>query len=163
MANTKKLRLLTPTSVFGISSDAVNETHFGHGSIVELLDGNDTVEEQFLTLEQFLDWRDRMERRHWVKQGKGVKAAVDPKHYKDYIDKMQWLDAMSRIPTLREPAKFEAAVELQIRKYLDRNGQKDDSVQELLKARFYIEYLIAYKHAGRPILVSEVASILASI
>jgi len=89
-----------------------------------------------------------------------VNNAVDPKHYKGYVDELQWLDTMSRIPTLRDPAKFEAAVELQIRKYLDRNGQKDDSLQELQKALWYLKYLIAYKKAGRPIKVGEVESIL---
>jgi len=33
-------------------------------------------------------------------------------------------------------------LELQIRKYLDRLGKKDDELQELLKARFYLQYLI---------------------
>ncbi len=89
-----------------------------------------------------------------------IEKAVDPDHYKGYIEELQWLDAMSRIPTLRDPAKFEAAVELQIRKYLDRNGQKDDSLQELQKALWYLKYLIAYKKAGRPIKVGEVESIL---
>lgn len=85
---------------------------------------------------------------------------VDPAHYKGYVEELQWLDTMSRIPTLRDPIKFEAAVELQIRKYLDRNGQKDDSLQELQKALWYLKYLIAYKKAGRPIKVGEVESIL---
>jgi hypothetical protein len=89
-----------------------------------------------------------------------VNNAVDPKHYQGYVEELQWLDTMSRIPTLRDPAKFEAAVELQIRKYLDRNGQKDDSLQELQKALWYLKYLIAYKKAGRPIKVGEVESIL---
>lgn len=85
---------------------------------------------------------------------------IDPKHYKGYVEELQWLDTMSRIPTLRDPIKFEAAVELQIRKYLDRNGQKDESLQELQKALWYLKYLIAYKKAGRPITVGEVDSIL---
>jgi hypothetical protein len=87
-------------------------------------------------------------------------TAVDPAHYKGYVEELQWLDTMSRIPTLRDPIKFEAAVELQIRKYLDRNGQKDESLQELQKALWYLKYLIAYKKAGRPIKVGEVDSIL---
>lgn len=73
-----------------------------------------------------------------------VEKAVDPSHYKGYIDKYQWLDAMSKIPTLRTPELFCAALELQIRKYLDRNGGKDASIQELKKARFYLEYMIQY-------------------
>jgi hypothetical protein len=70
---------------------------------------------------------------------------------------------MSRIPTLKDPKIFSGAVEMQIRKYLDRNGQKDDVIQELLKARWYLNYLIAYKVADRPIMVDEVEGIISSI
>ena len=73
-----------------------------------------------------------------------IEKAVNPSHYKAYIDDYQWLDAMSRIPTLKRPELFCAALELQIRKYLDRNGGKDASIQELKKARFYLEYMIQY-------------------
>lgn len=123
------------------------------------------------TIDDCEAWMSMLERTHWnseFKEAVGIKGpdkiseAVDPTHYKTYLEDYQWLDAMSRIPTLRDPAKFEAAVELQIRKYLDRNGQKDNSIQELMKARWYLSYLIAYKKAGRPILVSEVEAILAS-
>lgn len=87
----------------------------------------------------------------------GVAKAVDPSHYKNYIGEMQWLDAMSQIPTLRDPIKFEAAVELQIRKYLDRNGGKDSTIQELKKAQFYLTYLIMYKENGcKPISAANV-------
>lgn len=72
------------------------------------------------------------------------KDFVSPSHYKDYIAQMQWLDAMSQIPTLRAPVKFKAAVEMQVRKYLDRNGSKDEELQELKKSRFYLCYLVAY-------------------
>jgi hypothetical protein len=86
-----------------------------------------------------------------------VASAVDPSHYKGYIGDMQWLDAMSQIPTLRDPVKFEAAVELQIRKYLDRNGGKDSTIQELKKAQFYLTYLIMYKENGcNPIKAADV-------
>jgi hypothetical protein len=117
------------------------------------------------TIDQCEGWMATIERSHWNIVGKvpsGLNNAVDPKHYKGYLEDYQWLDAMSRIPTLKDPAKFEAAVEMQIRKYLDRNGQKDDSIQELEKAKWYLSYLIAYKKAGRPIKVSEVDAILAS-
>lgn len=77
-----------------------------------------------------------------------IKRAVNPNHYKSYIDELEWLDAMSKIPTLRNPERFKAALELQIRKYLDRNGQKDDGLQELRKCRFYLQYLIKYIENG---------------
>jgi len=79
-----------------------------------------------------------------------IKKAVDPSHYKNYIDEYQWLDAMQRIPTLREPAVFVGALELQVRKYLDRNGQKDDSIQELRKAMFYLLYMIEFLEGKAP-------------
>jgi hypothetical protein len=123
------------------------------------------------TIDECEAWMAMLERTHWnpefreavgIKGSDRISEAVDPTHYKTYLEDYQWLDAMSRIPTLRDPAKFEAAVELQIRKYLDRNGQKDNPIQELMKARWYLSYLIAYKKAGRPILVSEMQAILAS-
>lgn len=73
-----------------------------------------------------------------------VAKAIDPSHYKGYIEEMQWIDAMSKIPSLRKPERFIAALELQIRKYMDRNGAKDLTIQEWKKARFYMVYLVAY-------------------
>jgi hypothetical protein len=77
-------------------------------------------------------------------QDKNVIPAVNPSHYKGYIIGMQWVDAMSLIPTLKDPVKFQAALELQVRKYLDRNGSKDSTLQELKKARWYLSYWIKY-------------------
>lgn len=76
-----------------------------------------------------------------------LNKAVDPNHYKNYIDDMQWLDAMSKLPTMKDTAAFSAALELQVRKYLDRRGQKDDTKQELRKALFYLAYLVKYVEA----------------
>lgn len=83
-----------------------------------------------------------------------IAKAVDPSHYKLYILEMEWIDAMSKIPTLRKPERFIAALELQIRKYLDRNGGKDEPLQELKKAQFYLAYLIAYIANGYQIIPS---------
>jgi hypothetical protein len=47
-----------------------------------------------------------------------VEEAVDGGHYKAYIDDMQWIDAMSKLPTYRDPKIFKGAVMLQVRKYL---------------------------------------------
>jgi hypothetical protein len=76
------------------------------------------------------------------------KDHINPSHYKNYIEELQWIDAMSRIPTLRDPTKFKAALELQLRKYLDRNGGKDEELQELKKAQFYLMYIIMYIENG---------------
>lgn len=90
-----------------------------------------------------------------------IQKAVDPDHYKGYIEEMQWLDAMSQIPTLRKPERFIAAVELQIRKYMDRNGQKDLPLQEFQKANFYMVYLIMYMKGGcKPIKAADVRQFL---
>jgi hypothetical protein len=86
-----------------------------------------------------------------------VSNAVNPSHYKNYIEDMQWIDAMSRIPTLRKPERFKAAVEMQIRKYLDRNGGKDAELQELEKSLFYMMYLVEYvKNGHRPVSAARV-------
>lgn len=89
------------------------------------------------------------------------KNPISPDHYKDYlVDKdtcLQWLDTMSRIKRYCDPEKFKAAVELQVRKYLDRNGGKDEELQELLKAKWYLTYLCEYiKNGNKPILITEV-------
>jgi hypothetical protein len=76
------------------------------------------------------------------------KSAVDPIHYKNYIADLQWVDAMSEIPTLRKPERFIAALEMQIRKYLDRREQKDDDVQEMGKTLAYMAYLYVYMRDG---------------
>jgi len=73
-----------------------------------------------------------------------VALAVDPPHYKNYIEDLQWLDAMSRIPSFKDPKVFIGALELQVRKYLDRMGQKDITYQEIGKALFYLEYWRQY-------------------
>lgn len=89
-----------------------------------------------------------------------VRDNINPPHYKGYVGDMQWIDTMSRIPSFREPSTFEAALELQVRKYLDRRGQKDNGLQELMKARFYLTYMIAYIENGRlPIRVENVVGL----
>jgi len=90
-----------------------------------------------------------------------IKNHVNPSHYQGYIEELQWIEAMSRIPTLKDPEKFKAALELQVRKYLDRNGQKDAEVQELRKALWYMKALVAYVMNGcKPLNVNEIDKIL---
>jgi hypothetical protein len=140
-----------------IAMENINESTFkGIGYIgISTLDGHTLDVLSYECFIKFCQGEDLMKSE--------IMSAVSPKHYKGYIGDLQWIDAMSRIPTLKDPVKFEAAVELQIRKYLDRNGQKDAEIQELSKALFYLKYLIAYKHAKRPITVSEVDEILGTI
>jgi len=75
--------------------------------------------------------------------------AINPKHYKHYCLELQWIEAMMLLPTFEDPKVFEGALELQVRKYLDRRGQKDNSLQELKKARWYLDFWIRYKEEGK--------------
>ena len=78
------------------------------------------------------------------------KDMINPSHYQGFVDELQWIEVMQRIPEyLNNPEEFEAAVKLQVWKYLARDGQKDDSVQELKKALWYLKLLIAKKVARR--------------
>jgi len=86
---------------------------------------------------------------------------VRPDHYKEYVPGMQWLEAMQYLPRFRNnPEAFKGAVELQVRKYLDRNG-KDEELQELSKALWYMRFLVAYtKNGDKPIKYVDINSIL---
>jgi len=89
---------------------------------------------------------------------------VSPSHYKDYCDGMQWLETMQYLPDFKDPEKFKAAIKLQIRKYLDRDGQKDDTRQELRKALWYLKFLVAYLHNdGKPLMIVDVDTVLAEL
>lgn len=89
---------------------------------------------------------------------------IQPAHYKNFIDEYQWIDAISRIPRYSDPNLFIAAVELQIRKYLDRNGRKDETLQELSKGLFYYIYMVMYiKNNNKPILAKDVHEIMNEI
>lgn len=78
-----------------------------------------------------------------------VMQQVDPSHYKGYFEEKEWIEVMEGIPTMKNPDVFAGALELQIRKYLDRRGGKDVDVQELKKALFYLAYMIRYIE-GKP-------------
>ena len=72
--------------------------------------------------------------------------AVNPAHYQGYMQDFQWLETMSRLDRYSDPNVFKAAVELQVRKYLDRLDKKGNRLEQLRKARWYINYLIAYEN-----------------
>lgn len=92
---------------------------------------------------------------------KQVKDAINPSHYQGYVMDLQWLETMQYLPNMREPVCFKAALELQIRKYLDRNGKKDAELQELEKALWYLKFLVAYTIVGGPIRIKDIDGILA--
>ena len=74
---------------------------------------------------------------------------------------LQWLEAMQYLPHFKDPNCFKAAVELQIRKYLDRCGGKDNELQELKKAGWYLDFLTAYVANGnKPIRVNDIKRLI---
>ena len=91
----------------------------------------------------------------------GNKDAINPSHYQSYVMDLQWLETMQYLPSFRDPACFKAAVELQVRKYLDRLGGKDAEQQELGKALWYLKFLLAYtKNDNQPIRIKDIEKIL---
>jgi hypothetical protein len=88
---------------------------------------------------------------------KDARAAMTekPPHYQNYIKDMQWLEAMQYVVK-----PFGPAVQLQVRKYLDRLGQKNDELEELLKARWYLNFLVAYTINDGPIKADDVTGII---
>lgn len=90
-----------------------------------------------------------------------TKDAINPPHYQNYIKDMQWLEAQQYLPHFRKPECFKAALELQVRKYLDRSGGKDSELQETEKALWYLKFLTAYiKNDNKPIKIKDIDNIL---
>jgi hypothetical protein len=88
-------------------------------------------------------------------------SAINPSHYQSYVMDLQWLETMQYLPSFRDPTCFKAAVELQVRKYLDRLGGKDAEQQELGKALWYLKFLLAYtKNNNQPIRIKDIEKIL---
>ena len=92
------------------------------------------------------------------------KDHVNPSHYQGFYEEKQWIEVMSRIPRFRtNPEAFKGAIEFQVRKYLDRNGRKDEELQELKKALWYLKFLVAYvTNESKPIDVKDIESLLAA-
>jgi len=138
---------------------------------VEVYDNTERVVVSLLNSPNALeDWQVSQERSHAWKSPKRdsvtlkTPEAVKPTHYKNFIDDYQWLDAMSRIHRYEDPEVFKGAVELQIRKYLDRNGKKDSELQELMKGLFYYLYLVKYiKNNNKPILAVDIHNIMENV
>jgi hypothetical protein len=100
-----------------------------------------------------------------------TKDHINPSHYKAYLDiennpdsssvTLQWLESMQYLPHFRNPENFKAAVELQVRKYLDRSGGKDSELQETKKALWYLRFLTAYIANGNtPIRIRDIQELL---
>lgn len=92
---------------------------------------------------------------------RNYQSAINPSHYQGYVMDLQWLETMQYLPNFRDPACFKAAVELQVRKYLDRLGGKDAEEQELGKALWYLKFLLAYtKNNNQPIRIKDIEKLL---
>lgn len=88
-------------------------------------------------------------------QEKVVEASQRPKHYQNYFQHHQWLEVMQDVVW-----DIDSALDLQIRKYLDRLGEKDLALQELLKAKFYLDFRIARRIKGEFIQIKDVQSVI---
>lgn len=93
--------------------------------------------------------------------------AINPSHYQAYLSveelnlELQWLETMG-FSRFRSPERMLPALELQIRKYMDREGGKDPSLQEMQKALWYMQFKVAYmKNGCKPIRVKDIPRILA--
>jgi len=115
------------------------------------------------------DWRESLERSATWKPSKMEKDHINPSHYQalmkipssSVILELQWLEHLQYHAHFRDPAVFKGAVEMQARKYMDRCGGKDEELQELKKAIWYLKFLAAYVANGnKPIYVKDIETLL---
>jgi hypothetical protein len=72
---------------------------------------------------------------------------INPKHYKNVAAGKQYMELM--VDMLAGKSGVEAHLFGQVYKYLMRCGNKDQEVQELKKALWYLEALIKFKTEGK--------------
>jgi len=75
-----------------------------------------------------------------------INDIINPKHYKNVAAGKQYMELM--VDMLANKSGVEAHLFGQVYKYLMRCGNKDDEVQELEKALWYLTALIKYKKEG---------------
>lgn len=97
-----------------------------------------------------------------------VASAVNPKHYKDHMIigdvSLQWTESLQYEARFRNPEVFKGALLMQADKYLSRLGGKDNEVQEIMKAIWYLRFLAAYTANGnKPITVSDIPKLLGEV
>ena len=97
-------------------------------------------------------------------QLKMEKDHINPDHYQAVLKgpdfELQWLEHLQYHVHFRDPKVFIGAVEMQVRKYLDRVGKKDSEVQDLSKALWYLKFMLAYTKNDGPIKVKDIEQIL---
>jgi hypothetical protein len=91
-----------------------------------------------------------------------IKDQIDPNHYQNFIEDLQWIEAEFRKPQFRNnPDAVKGALIFQVDKYLGRRGMKDEELQEFLKALWYLKFLVAYMKGGyKPIYVSQIDDLI---
>jgi hypothetical protein len=138
-----------------LSSPDVNFGNFIHvydenDAYVTTIQGEDALESWQISMERANQWKPEIrEPDMTVVKDAIVKDAIKPSHYQGFIEDIQWIDATVMNARYRdEPRVIEGAVELQVRKYLDRNGKKDAAGQEYFKAFWYLAWLCAFMVLG---------------
>jgi len=84
-----------------------------------------------------------------IEQTPPFKDAINPSHYKDVVPGYQYAEMM--VYMLANQTGVNSHLLGQVYKYLMRNGKKDEEVQELKKAQWYLNALINYKEQGKVI------------
>lgn len=81
---------------------------------------------------------------------------INPDHYKEVVPGLQYMEMMQyMLPDVSSHLLG------QVFKYLCRNGKKDESEQELRKALWYLEFLVAYyANKKRPIRIQDIRSLI---
>ena len=154
-------RVFTTTNI-----EELKEGHVRNRSYVMVYDNiNQKIVNKMVNKEDLEDWKigvNEGEARA-VQWKDKEKDHINPDYYQAYMTlgdrNLQWIEAQqfsSRF-TFEEMNK---AIELQVRKYIDREGGKDHSVQELKKAYWYFQLWLARHIAGRPVYVNEIKEIL---
>ena len=77
------------------------------------------------------------------------KDAINPPHYKDVVPGMQYMEMM--VYMLAGLDGVESHLKGQVYKYLMRCGKKDEALQELKKAKWYLDALVKYHEEGKVI------------
>jgi len=75
--------------------------------------------------------------------------AINPSHYKDIIPGYQYMEMM--VHMLKDLDGVESHLKGQVYKYLMRCGKKDEELQELKKAKWYLDALVKYHEEGKVI------------
>jgi CRISPR/Cas system CSM-associated protein Csm2 small subunit len=77
------------------------------------------------------------------------KDAINPSHYKDIVPGYQYMEMM--VYMLKGLDGVESHLKGQVYKYLMRCGKKDETLQELKKAKWYLDALVKYHEQGKVI------------